>query len=180
MLHSQIITRNVYLSTMILIYIAYPLLLMKTLSIFPCFELGDNGDFFLYEEMDTECYTSIHNFLMWVVGTPSLILWCIGLPTCLFIRLSMNRKKLSSEMYMEYYGFIYDGLKPKFFFFEFILLLKKLLLVFSFKLMHSYFLMYKTLVALFLNIFQTEFQKSWNVYSEDHLNDIHTLSNYSI
>jgi len=70
------IRRNIKLMVGILIYLSYPLITMKTLGVFACKQL-DSGEWWIFEELDIQCWTSQHYLWIVFLGLPNLILWLI-------------------------------------------------------------------------------------------------------
>ena len=119
---------------------------MKTLSIFSCVEIDDTK-FYLAEEQDVACYSKAHNIQVIFLGVPSLAFWAIGVPAFFFFTLLKKKNILFDKWTIYEYGFIYNGFKEKYWYWEFTQTLSKLIFILVYKMIVDYNLLYKTLIA---------------------------------
>jgi len=75
----------------------YPRVLMSTMDLFECIDLGDPNYEYLQVDPDIACWADNHKKLL--VGTilPSIIVWVILVPSCTFYYLRKNRKLLAKR-----------------------------------------------------------------------------------
>lgn len=59
---------------------------------FTCMEL-DDGNTYLRDDLDLECWTGVHLDYILFVAVPSLIVWCIGIPLGGFLLLWYNKTR---------------------------------------------------------------------------------------
>ena len=67
--------------------------------------------------------------LSMLVAIPVIVIWVIACPLLMFLYLFKNRDKLEKPEFYSKYKAIYRGLKPKYFFWEFVNILRKCFLV---------------------------------------------------
>ena len=79
--------------------------------------------------MEFACYSFDHVFCVFVLSVPILILWVIGMPLFTLSVLIANRKRLEEEKIKRYYLLLYQGLKPKVYYWEFINTMRKFLVL---------------------------------------------------
>ena len=60
---------------------------------------------------------------------PALIVWGLGIPLFAFILLSRKRKRLNVLVVKEKYGFLYNGYKRQYYYWEVIIMYRKLIIV---------------------------------------------------
>ena len=69
--------------------------------------------------------------MKWIaaIGLPSIIIWVIGAPVVAFVILCKNRNQLDQDHVKHYYLILYQGLTRKVFFWEFINILRNVLII---------------------------------------------------
>ena len=84
----------------------------------------------MYEDYSMECWIGTH--LKWVLlaSIPSLAVWGIGAPMLAFLHLKRNFSHLEEEEFKRPYGFLYLGYKKNRYYWEFIILYRKLIMIF--------------------------------------------------
>lgn len=81
--------------------------------------------------MEIECYTEKHYWYMFIVGIPMVLLWLIMVPISLFIFIQSYASKLIGRIENRIrFGFLFIGFKKVYFYLEFIIIYRKILLVF--------------------------------------------------
>ena len=118
-----------FLGTIIVqFFFFYPTLIRMNFLAFYCTEL-DNNDYYLNSYMNVKCWSGSHLIFLLIVVIPSIILLCIGLPTILFVNIWKNRTKLDEITEKLKYGFLYNGFKSDFYYWEFVIVIRKLLII---------------------------------------------------
>ena len=98
--------------------------------------------------MDFKCFSTDHLFWILTVACPLLILWVVGAPLLALVILFKNRKDLDQGYIKSYMLVLYQGLKPKVFYWEFINTLRKVLIL---------------VLAVFLSTQSSFYQILWSV-----------------
>mmetsp|Transcript_39833 Transcript_39833/g.35546 ORF Transcript_39833/g.35546 Transcript_39833/m.35546 type:complete len:162 (+) Transcript_39833:268-753(+) len=108
-----------------------PGIITDNLKSFQCQNLyrNDTPERYLKEDYDILCFEGEH--LSWALGfyLPLILFWMIILPVALIIILTRHRKKLANKDIKEKYSFLFRGFKLKYYFWEFIILTRKYLLM---------------------------------------------------
>ncbi|KXZ44816.1 hypothetical protein GPECTOR_62g931 [Gonium pectorale] len=126
----------------IAVFILYPGWAQAALSVFACYKI-DDGKTGLYaqnqkaawrhgywvRDMAQECYTGVHLRLYVPIGIASVIVLCFGPPLASFLLLWKHRAELGSKWVRQRYSFLYARYKPRFFWWESVLMLEELALV---------------------------------------------------
>ncbi|KXZ46022.1 hypothetical protein GPECTOR_48g455 [Gonium pectorale] len=126
----------------IAVFILYPGWAQAALSVFACYMVDDgSGPFpekqkaawrhgYWIRDMAQECYSGVHLRLYVPIGIVAVVLVCFGPPLASFGLLWSHRSKLrSSPDVRRRYGFLYARYKPRYFWWESVLMLQELLLV---------------------------------------------------
>lgn len=115
-------------SLVILYFLIHPDLVKQFFFALSCREI-EPGERWLSKNYDIKCWEGDHLFYVLVVILPSVIVWGMGLP-CVFLgMLYKNRDVLHKFGMKAKYGFLYIGYEPQAFFWEFVILYRKILIV---------------------------------------------------
>ncbi|KXZ43646.1 hypothetical protein GPECTOR_84g322 [Gonium pectorale] len=126
----------------IAVFILYPSWAQAALSVFACYKI-DDGKTGLYpqnqkaawrngywvRDMSQECYTGVHLRLYVPIGITAVLVLCFGPPLASLLLLWRRRAALSSKRVHQRYNFLYTRYKPRFFWWESVLMLEELALV---------------------------------------------------
>jgi len=115
-------------SMIVQLFFFQPTLVKYNFSMFNCIELSP-GHYYMTEDMSISCWESDHLTYTLAVALPSLIVWCISAPALLVILLYKKRSQLDNTPEKLMFGFLYKGFKKEIFYWEFIILLKEVLII---------------------------------------------------
>ena len=107
----------------------YTSLLKHSFMLLACRGLvGEPGRSFLREDLAMVCYE--HEHLIWALGValPAILLWVVGFPIAKVLALYTRRQRLEDEHTHATYGFLYNGFKPGFYWWEFVVDTRKILM----------------------------------------------------
>ncbi|CDW85070.1 UNKNOWN [Stylonychia lemnae] len=146
------VQRHIYISTSVILYLSYPLLCMKAFSVFQCITL-DKGEQFLFEQLDIPCWDKQHSLwisllaiptiLIWIIGKTDVFNFLIGVPLFTFFKIFRKRRDLDKKEQLYHYGFWYNAMKDKYYYWEFLGFLKKFLLILNYKIITNHNAIYK-------------------------------------
>lgn len=116
------------ISTICIIFLLHPSLTLESLRLFQCIQI-DDGEFRMRSHMEYKCFSFQH--LTWAlgVGLPMLIVWVIGVPSIALFFLIKHRTELEDMKIKKYLLLIYQGLKHKAFYWEFVNTSRKILML---------------------------------------------------
>lgn len=77
-------------------------------------------------DLTVVCWKSQHLTFSFFVAIPSIIVWGFGIPLFAWILLGRNREDLDTIEIREKYGFLYNGYKKKYFYWESINMYRKI------------------------------------------------------
>ncbi|CAG9312598.1 unnamed protein product [Blepharisma stoltei] len=164
--------RDDFISTcIILLFLIHPSIVKKMFASMNCTEIN-SGEYWLEEDLDIKCWNYEHIFYMLTFSLPTIILWGIILPTICLVNIIRNRKKLDNINVRLTYGFLFNGFKTEHFYWEFIILYSKIILIcFSVFLTKISLKLQALIVAIIYSIY-LRLQYSNNPYTEHKLNQM--------
>lgn len=68
--------------------------------------------------------------MMYYVAGPSLFIWSLGIPATVFVLMNKEKDKLSTTMVKQKFGFLYNGYKRHNFFWEIVIMYRKIICIF--------------------------------------------------
>lgn len=79
--------------------------------------------------MQIICYTGAHFFWALCVALPALIVWGLGIPFFAYILLTREKAKLGTMELKEKFGFLFNGYKKEFYYWEVVIMYRKILMI---------------------------------------------------
>lgn len=173
----------IFITFIVTYFYIWPDLMTVAFSLFNCVEVGGRNSSYRVLQTDPtlECYTSKHWVLLATSAFPSIILWGIAIPLLYFLTIRRNKMNdmLGDETFARKYGFIYQGYTRRFYWWEFIILGRKVvLLIISVFLVRNLNVMCLTL--LLACILWTGLQLRASPYTNIALNSLELTSLFSI
>jgi hypothetical protein len=122
--------RKQWVATLVvLFFLIHPNILRSNFSYFACTEI-ESGEFWLKENLDIRCFDSEHNSFALAVVLPVLVVWGLLVPLLVLLYLVRTRRELSEINTKLRFGFLYNGFKKSKFYWEFLIILRKILIIF--------------------------------------------------
>jgi hypothetical protein len=112
----------------VLFFIIHPNILRSNFSYFACTEI-QSGESWLKENLDIRCFDSKYNSFALVVVLPVLMIWGLLVPLLVLLYLVRRRKELSELNMKLRFGFLYNGFKKSKFYWEFVIMLRKIVII---------------------------------------------------
>ena len=108
-----------------------PTVIQTCLQFFHCQNLyrDDRPLYFLTTNYDLECWTGDHLLWSLVIVVPGIIFWLFLLPGFLLSLLHKNKLKLQDPSITEKYSFIYAGYRAETYYWEFIIMVRKVAII---------------------------------------------------
>jgi hypothetical protein len=122
--------RNELVTTLlVLLFMIHPNVVKSMFSAFSCLEV-DPGELWLRTDLETRCWVGAHNKFSFGVALPGLIVWGVGIPLVALHLLIRKRRSLYLASVKAQYSFLFLGYKMSHFYWEFVILYRKLLIAF--------------------------------------------------
>jgi len=128
----QKLRKNLKVFFLIPAYMCQPSIIQATFTLFRCenFSSDESPVYFLLDQTEVQCWTKFHILWSMFIGLPNLILWTIVLPLLLLKIISKDTKQTKGSSQKDFeYSFIYTGLKHQKFFWEFVIMIRKVLFI---------------------------------------------------
>lgn len=161
------------MSFVVLLFLLHPSLLKSMFAVFTCIKV--EGKYWLRSDMEITCWDQAHTQLAFCYALPSICLWCVGLPFSCLIYLTKVRGRLNDIDVKLKMGFLCNGYSVKHFYWEFVILYRKVLVIF-FSVFMSSAVTAQALTALILLLLSFLMQYSLRPYISKELNNIELKS----
>jgi hypothetical protein len=163
-------------SLVVVFFILHPGISSSALSIVSCYEL-EEGEYWNTDSFNIQCFTEEYGKDYYAIFVLDVVFWTIGMPVVAYVMLWKNRNQLDDPSTKAKYGFLYHGYHGERFYWEFIIMLRKLLIISVAVVMRNstvslqlIFVLIVLLAALALNQFYKPFE----------LHELNRTENYSI
>eukprot|EP00347_Sterkiella_histriomuscorum_P005934 403354704 len=139
-------------SVVISLFLAHPSIVQYMFNDFKCKDI--EGEQRVYSDLEVTCWDVQHYIYSYFVALPSIIVWGLGIPFFALILLLRVRKNLDSIETRQKFGFLYRGYKQDFYFFEIIIMYRKVLIIFIAIFVKSAGVIAQALVAIVVLVMQ--------------------------
>lgn len=131
-------------------FLIHPNIIKSIFVSFSCEKIDDS--LYLEIDMSQECWTGDHLMYVMTVAIPAFIVWGVGMPAIAI--LALNRAyvsdRLSEVRTLSVFGFLYNGYKFSRYYWEIIILYRKVSVVFILVFLSLVSIQVQALVALFV------------------------------
>ncbi|CDW90149.1 UNKNOWN [Stylonychia lemnae] len=115
-------------SLVILLFLIHPTLVSFFFKAFDCIEV--DGESRNKEDLQINCNTKQHQYFSLLIALPGLIVWGIGIPFFAFALMFRKSKNLDNLETRAQYGFLFRGYKKQFYYWEIVIMYRKIILIF--------------------------------------------------
>jgi hypothetical protein len=157
-------------------FLIHPQVLTYMFAAFNCMEIED-GEFWLMVDLDIECWEGDHTTYAIAVALPGLLVWGLLIPAVCMVILIKQRNFLEDIRQKLSLGFLYLGFKRESFYWEFVILYRKVLLITYSVFLRNVSINAQALTVLLTLIVYLYIQNKYQPYATKDLNK---LENYSI
>jgi hypothetical protein len=158
----------------VLLFLIHPNLVKRNFSMFDCVEVED-GEYWLQAELSIRCWEGAHKFAVLSVSVPSIIVWCVGSPFVCLLLLVRQRRRLESLETKLKYGFLYNGFTPKAYYWEFVIMYRKIFIICC-SVFLSEVVMTQALTVMIFLLLSIHFQMRYQPYNSPELNQMELRS----
>ena len=164
------------ITTMIvLFFLVHPNVVRLMFSAFACTEIEGKGHW-LMENLEIECWDQKHTFYALGVALPSILVWGVGTPYLVLLFMYKQRKYLFKEHNKVRFGFLFNGYKTSEFYWEFVILYRKIALVCLAVFFKTFSTQIQALTCLLVLLSSLYLHKLKDPFVVDHLNYLETLA----
>ena len=112
----------------ILYFLILPDLVQAFFSLLNCDEI-EQGEYWLVADMDIRCWDSTHSLYSLALGIPAIVIWVFAVPLGCLMTLIRNRRQQDELWFKMRYGFLTNGYMRKRYYWEFVILYRKVLII---------------------------------------------------
>ena len=112
----------------ILFFLLHPSVVKTLFSSMNCVELEDD-EYWLEEDLAIQCWDSAHITAVLTVSVPGIIVWGISVPALCWSYLFRHKHSLMKIDMKKRFGFIYNGYYRREYFWEFVIMYRKILII---------------------------------------------------
>ncbi|CAG9330614.1 unnamed protein product [Blepharisma stoltei] len=159
----------------ILLFLYHPNLVKSMFAMFSCREI-EEGEYWLIDNLDIRCWDDRHIFYSVTVAAPSILVWGIGIPTLSLYFLWRNKRRLDSISVRLQFGFLFNGYKAKSYYWELVILYRKILIVCCSVFLANISTSIQALTIMMLLLFCLYSQSIVQPYDGNALNEMETRS----
>ncbi|CAG9323995.1 unnamed protein product [Blepharisma stoltei] len=168
--------KNKFLGSLVVqLFLIQPSLVKYNFSNFNCMEI-ESGSYYLRSDLDIKCWDAEHITYSLTVALPSIIIWCIAIPTLCLWSIHMHREQLNTIELKLQFGFLYLGFKDKTYYWEFTILYRKILIICCSVFLGSISTRVQALTVFFLLLFCFFLHRKIEPYCTNQLNSLETKS----
>ena len=125
----QFLMNELVTSIIVIDFLIHPTITTVMFSVFSCTFLEGTGEYWLLGDLNQQCWDDEHNNIISYIAAPALFAWTIGIPTVTAIIIFKNRQNLYAPEIRAKYGFIYNGYNKSNYFWEFVIVYKKICVI---------------------------------------------------
>lgn len=140
------------------------------LSVFSCKKV--NGEYWNTSDYNLKCFVDQHLNILLYIGLPGLIIWCISLPSVMFVCLFKNRRYLDQVETLVKFKTLFSGYKPEFYYWEFLVILRKFLIRVIAILLISSGITIQGLGIMIVLLFSLSLHINYKPYEKDSINKL--------
>lgn len=127
-LDSKYIRNHFIGSIVIIIFILHSVIIKISLAPFSCKEIG-NGEFWLNDDLSVKCWEGRHTLYTLAVALPGILIWGIIIPVFGIFITFRNRKNFDQLEVKQKYGFIISGYNYEHYYWEFVIIYRKVFVI---------------------------------------------------
>jgi hypothetical protein len=134
------------------------------------------GESWLIEDLQIKCWDEKHSLYVISVALPGIILWGLGIPTVCLIYLYLNRRNLDNISVRLKFGFLFNGFKKTRFYWEFVILYRKIIIIFCSVFLSNLSVSVQALTVMIVLLLSLHIQNSYQPYNHASLNQMEVRS----
>jgi hypothetical protein len=115
-------------SVVVMLFLVHPNIVSYTFHDFRCVDI--DGESRLLDDLEVKCFDKSHSSITYYVAIPSIIVWGLGIPFFMLIFLLRAKSKIDIIDIREKWGFLFSGYKKEFYFWEILIMYRKVLIIF--------------------------------------------------
>jgi hypothetical protein len=173
--HVDLLFAKIITSFVIIIFIVHPSITKMMFSVYSCMTILPNESW-LVSDLSEKCWSSSHTRMILLISVPSLAVWVLGLPAIVLILLIKSKHRLNDLGRSLRYSFLYKGYEPQWFFWEFVILYRKVAIVGSSVFLSVVSIKVQSLTVLAILLLSIYLQLRYQPFNDITLNKLEVKS----
>ena len=170
----EYIKRRIVATIVILLFMVHPSIISIMFSCFNCFKVDENRR--LVPDLSIVCYDSQHLFYAGVAALPAIVVWGLGIPMSVWAAMKKNKRAFNSVAIKEMYGFLYNGYRASTYFWEVVIMYRKIFIIFISVFLETYGAMSQALMVFMFLIVSLSMNMKYRPFLLPALNSLEDLS----
>jgi len=166
---------KVVASCVVVLFIVHPSITKMMFSVYSCLEILP-GESWVIADLSEQCWTARHFKSVVFISIPSIAVWVLGLPTLVLGLLVRARMKLHELPQRVKFSFLFKGYDPKWFYWEFVILYRKIAIVSVSVFLAPMSVRVESLTILAILLAAVYLQLRYQPYNEETLNKLEIKS----
>lgn len=171
----SIMRKQMVSTIIILLFLAHPNIVQAMFSMLSCTEI-DPGESWLVADPSIRCWQGEHLFYTLTIAIPGVAAWCLGIPTIALLLVVTNSRELKFIAVKAKYGFLYNGYRMERYYWEFVIIYRKVLIIFISVFVSTVSVEVQALSVMLVIIVAFYLQHANQPYDVQELNDLELLS----
>ena len=163
------ISEDFYVSMTVLFFLIYPDVVRVSYSAFSCTEIDGEG-YWLTDNLIIKCWNSTHMKYSLIVALPSILIWSLGVPGLVLLTMYKRRNYLNKHFNKIVFGFLFNGYKSSKFYWEFLIMFRKILIICIAVFMQSFAEEIQALTLVLILLISLYLQYEYKPYNKRQLN----------
>ena len=127
-LNRAYLRKEMIATDVILFFLVHPNITRASFAIFSCMYIDGKG-YYLLDNLDIECWNGKHILYSLSLAIPCIIVWVLGAPAVVLYYMYKHKHDLQEIDNKLRFGFLYNGYRSKTFYWEFVILYRKILII---------------------------------------------------
>uniref|UniRef100_A0A7S3JBG8 Uncharacterized protein n=1 Tax=Euplotes harpa TaxID=151035 RepID=A0A7S3JBG8_9SPIT len=157
-----------------ILFMIFPSITQKMVDQFNCQEY--DGELRSRKDLQVYCWKAWHFKITLYVALPGILIYSIGIPAGVLYLMRLDKDKLETLIVKEKFGFLFNGFKRKFYYWEIALMYRKVLMIFISVFMNRIGLIVQALVTLIVLVVFIQVNNLKRPFADRALNEIENLS----
>lgn len=158
------------ISTIIILqFLVHPNLVNSMFGAFNCIEL-EEGEYWLVSNLEIACWSRTHLYYSTRVALPGIMIWGILIPGICLILLLKLKKRIKDVDFKLKFGFLYNGYSSKYCHWEFVIMYRKIIMIFMSVFLGSISVLIQALSVILVLVVAFYLQTKHNPYGHLELN----------
>ncbi|CDW74791.1 UNKNOWN [Stylonychia lemnae] len=168
-------TSGKMVATMVIVlFLIHPNIVQYMFFNFKCLDISE--ELRVMNDLEVLCWGEYHTLFSYFVAIPCIIVWGVGIPAFAYFIMRKHSKNLDALDIKEKFGFLYRGYRIDYYFWEIVIMYRKMVLIFVAVFVGNYGVIAQALIVFVILIAFLLMSMKTKPYQSDALNDLEMMS----